>query len=144
LNKQIQADGGVALQQSTVVRWLSLINLLESIVRSFKITKRLLANRGQITKVNTIDENVLKQLICLLKPFKHLLQLIQTGSEPSLYMVLIYSLTLKKTLTSFDEILKYQRPPSVIDEENNKQNITDEELDELVESEGDAVFRSRP
>ncbi|CAF3139242.1 unnamed protein product [Rotaria sp. Silwood2] len=34
-NKDIQGLGGVALQQSTVIRWLSMIDLLQSIVRSY-------------------------------------------------------------------------------------------------------------
>ncbi|CAF4061508.1 unnamed protein product, partial [Rotaria sordida] len=79
LNKDIQASGGVALQQSTVIRWLSLINLLESLVKSYKQTKRILFSRRQQEKINKIDEYVLKQLICLLKPFKCVLQLVQEG-----------------------------------------------------------------
>jgi hypothetical protein len=75
------------------VRWLSLIDLLESLVKSYKQTKRILINQRQQAKLKNIDEYVLKQLICLLKPFKQVLQLVQAGNSPSLYMVLPYTLS---------------------------------------------------
>jgi hypothetical protein len=108
-------------------------------MKSFKITKRILTSRGQQGRVNIIDEDILKQLICLLKPFKHVLQLIQIGDEPSLYMVLICSLTLRRTLGSFDEILKYQSSIEMM-KEQPRESDTDEELEIPFESEGKAHF----
>ncbi|CAF1155607.1 unnamed protein product [Adineta steineri] len=145
LNKTIQENGGVALQQSTVVRWLSLINLLESLVTSYEQTKRILNNRRQQAKLNKIDEYTLKQLICLLKPFKHVLQLVQKGDSPSLYMVLPMTLTLKKALSSFDELLKYQTTTTKTtdDKENSSEQGSDEESELLVESEGFKILRLR-
>ncbi len=130
----------MALQQSTVVRWLSLINLLESIVRSFKVTKTILSNRGQTARLNTIYEDILKQLVCLLKPFKHMLHMIQTGDEPSLYMVLICSLTLKTALASFDEILKYQKLTTSADDQKDQERDIVGESEPMIESEGKVCF----
>ena len=124
------------MKQSTVVRWLSLIHLLESIVRSFKVTKTILFNRGQTSRLNVIDEDILKQLVCLLKPFKHMLQMVQTGNEPSLYMVLICSLTLKTALSSFDEILKYQKSTTNTDDEQDQDRDIDGQSESMIESEG--------
>ena len=90
-------------------------------MKSFKITKTILSNRGQTARLNTIDEDISKQLVYLLKPFKHMLHMIQTGSEPSLYMVLICSLTLKSALASFDEILKYQKLTTSVDDEQDQE-----------------------
>ncbi|CAF4192312.1 unnamed protein product, partial [Rotaria sp. Silwood2] len=136
LNKDIQANGGVALQQSTVVRWLSLIDLLESLVKSYKQTKRILFSRRQQEKINKIDEYVLKQLICLLKPFQHVLQLVQQGDCPSLYMVLPCTLTLRKALSSFDELMKHQMSKTADNKDENTENIDVEEAELLAESEG--------
>ena len=69
LNKDIQKAGGVSLQQSTVVGWLSMIELLESILLSYKQTKRVLTIRKQQSKLVVIDEKIVG-LIHLLKPFK--------------------------------------------------------------------------
>ncbi|CAF3331770.1 unnamed protein product [Rotaria sp. Silwood2] len=141
LNKDIQANGGVALQQSTVVRWLSLIDLLESLVKSYKQTKRILFSRRQQEKINKIDEYVLKQLICLLKPFKHVLQLVQQGDYPSLYMVLPCTLTLRKALSSFDELMKHQMSKTADNKDENTENIDVEEAELLAESEGLRILR---
>ena len=101
MNKDIQNAGGVSLQQSTVVRWLSMIELLKSILLSYKQTKRVLTIRKQQSKLAVIDEKIVEGLIRLLKPFKKTLKLIQTGNSPSLYMVVICTLSFRKTLSSF-------------------------------------------
>lgn len=138
MNKDIQANGGIALKQSTVVRWLSLIDLLESLVKSYKQTKKVLINRRQQAKLNKIDECVLKQLICLLKPFKNVLQLVQKGDGPSLYMVLPCTLALRKALSSFDELLKYQNFTKNNTAEKENEEDSDDESELLAESDGNA------
>lgn len=138
MNKDIQANGGIALKQSTVVRWLSLIDLLESLVKSYKQTKKVLINRRQQAKLNKIDECVLKQLICLLKPFKNVLQLVQKGDGPSLYMVLPSTLALRKALSSFDELLKYQNFTKNNTAEKENEEDSDDESELLAESDGNA------
>lgn len=103
---------------------------------SFKIAKRILASRGQQGRMNGSNEDVLKQLTCLLKPFTHVLQLIPIVDEPSLYMVLICSLTLRRTMASFDEILKYQTSSEVINEQRENDSDAEEDLETPLESEG--------
>ncbi|CAF3874076.1 unnamed protein product [Rotaria sordida] len=115
LNKDIQANGGVSLKQSTIIRWLSLIHLLKK-------------------KLKNIDEYVLKQLICLLQPFKQVLQLVQQGDSPSLYMVLPCVLSLKKALSSFDELLKHQTSKITNNNEEDNDENTDKESELLTES----------
>ncbi|CAF4618940.1 unnamed protein product [Rotaria socialis] len=139
-NKDIQSLGGVALQQSTVIRWLSLIELLESITSSFKETKRVLINRKQQSKLNGIDEKILKQLIRLLKPFKHVLKIIQTTNTPSLHMVLVCTRMLKDKLSSFEELLKYEAQSSTKDLDNSEEV---EEVEEVLENEGIEILRLR-
>ena len=118
-----------------MVRWLSLIDLLESLVKSYTQTKKVLFTGRQHGKLNRIDEYELKQLFCLLGPFKHVLRLIQTRGSPSLFTVLPCTLSLKKVLSSFDELFKYQ---SAATNGKNKENEedNDEEPELLVESEG--------
>ena len=111
-------------------------------MRSLKVTKTVLSRRGQISKLNIIDEDVLKQLVYLQKPFKHMVHMIQTDDEPSLYMVLICSLTLKTALTSFVQILKYQRLTTIADGEQEQEGDIDSEPSTMVESEGKISFSS--
>ena len=56
-----------------------------------------------------MNERIVRQLIKLLKAFKHVVQIVQTGNLPSLYVVLIYSLTLLETLPIFDPLLNNNR-----------------------------------
>ncbi|CAF4151060.1 unnamed protein product, partial [Rotaria sordida] len=113
----IQANGGVSLKQSTIIRWLSLIDLLKS-----------------LEKLKNVDEYVLKRLICLLQPFKQVLQLVQQGDSPSLYMILPCVLSLKKALSSFDEVLKHQMSKITNSNEEDNDKNTDEESELLTES----------
>ncbi len=117
-----------------MVRWLSIIDLLESILRSYKQTKRVLLNRKQQSKIAVIDEKIVEGLIHLLKPFKHTLKLIQTGNSPSLYMVLICTVNLRKTLSSFKNLMSYKTTTDTHDEV--KENLSDDETEEIVESKG--------
>jgi hypothetical protein len=109
LNKDIQAEGGVSLCQSTKVRWLSTMQLLESIDRSFKETRRVLQAKK---KPFAIDQRIIKSLILLLRPFKHTITVIQRGNEPSLYLVLICVLSLRKALGSFDNLIEFSKENS--------------------------------
>jgi len=117
-----------------VVRWLSIIDLLESILRSYKQTKRVLLNRKQQSKIAVIDEKIVEGLIHLLKPFKHTLKLIQTGNCPSLYMVLICTVNLRKTLASFKNLMSYKT--SINTGDDDKENTSDNEVEDNVESGG--------
>lgn len=106
LNKSIQDQGGLSVVQSTVVRWLSFISLLESIEKSYKQIKKVLADKK---KTFTIDKIIVSQLIRLLKPFKHILVIIQRGKTPSIHMVTIAILTLREALRSYESLIKYSK-----------------------------------
>jgi hypothetical protein len=45
LNEEIKELGDISLKQSINIRWLSFINLLESIDRSFLAMKKVLLNK---------------------------------------------------------------------------------------------------
>ena len=134
MNKDIQNAGGVSLQQSTVVRWLSVIELLESILLSYKQTKCVLTIRKQQSKLVVIDEKIVEGLLRLLKPSKKTLKLIQTGNSPSPYMVLICTLSLRKTLSSFKNLIS---STSLVDNNDiDKSNPSDYDDEDITESEG--------
>ncbi|CAF1491119.1 unnamed protein product, partial [Rotaria sordida] len=109
INNDIKEGGGVTLHQSTIVRWLSMSNLLESILKSFTTTKRLLFARQKQALTTDLDEITIKQLVLVLKPFKHTMTLIQTGNIPSLHLVLLSTITLKETLSSYKSLINYKK-----------------------------------
>ena len=56
-----------------------------------------------------VDEKTIKQVLLLLKPFKHVIKLIQTGNSSSLYMVLLCFQTLKDVMSLYQSLLNYDK-----------------------------------
>jgi hypothetical protein len=123
LNPEIKAAGGMTLHQACVVRWLSLSNLLESVINSFKITKRLLLAKQKQDMINDLNEQSLKQLVMLLKPFKNMMTIIQCGNAPSLHLVSLCYITLKELLSSYELLKQYNK-----DNRDEDENDRDSEL----------------
>ena len=107
-----------------------MIQLLESLLEPFQSTRVVLSKRKQLSRMANINEAIVQQLIRLLKPFKHVVQIVQKGNSPSLYMVLICTLTLRETLSSFDALMNFNRKY-----ETKTSNIgnNDDELNESVD-----------
>jgi hypothetical protein len=115
-------------------------NLLESILKSFTATKRLLLTKKKTELTTGLDKIIIKQLVLVLKPFKHNMTMIQTGNGPSLYMVLLSTITLKEALSSYKSLLDYKKFCCKRQEkESNNDNLDkdeDEDEDEEFELEG--------
>ncbi len=95
MNKDIKNADGVALKQSSHIRWLSFVYLLESISRSFDALKKI----SQLKQKHfAIDIDIVNGLIRLLLPFKNVLSCVQANNVPSLHNVLISVFTLRKAL----------------------------------------------
>lgn len=94
----------------------------------------------------SIDKSIVEQLIILLKPFKHVVQIVQTGNTPSLYMVLVCTLTLREALASFDSLMKYNQDTSPRENSlTSAATISDpgfDQVDDLNEDEGEGDKRS--
>ncbi|CAF1419094.1 unnamed protein product [Adineta steineri] len=93
LNREIQQNNGVALQQSNITRWLSLSSLLQSVEASIEHIRSILSTRSTTEKqnvnINKININGLKDIVILLQTFQDVIKLIQTGDRPSLHMVYV-------------------------------------------------------
>ncbi|CAF4106232.1 unnamed protein product, partial [Rotaria sordida] len=129
LNKEIEGAGGIAVQQAIVIRWISLINLLESINASFIQIKVVLVPRKQHQRLSGINQYLVKQTIRLLKPFQAIIKMIQSGSSPTLYLVLPCTLSLQKALKSFDNLLQHV---GKYEGQEINDNYNDEQEDEGV------------
>jgi hypothetical protein len=109
------------------------MQLLESIDRSFKETKKILQEKK---KSFLIDRSILKRLIQLLRPFKHVITVIQKGNEPSLYLVLICVLTLRKALSSFENLVNFNKENDETSTKKHNESDDDQYDLESVESDG--------
>lgn len=74
---------------------------------SFKATKRLLGSKRRLDLIDAVNEQCLKQVIMLLKPFKHIATIIQCGNKPSLRLVSMCFITLKEVLGSYELLKRY-------------------------------------
>ena len=53
------------------------------------------------------DERTIKQLVWPLKPFKHIMKVIQGGKSPSRHMILMSTITLREAFSSSDTLVNH-------------------------------------
>jgi hypothetical protein len=78
----------VTVHQSSVVRWLSLSDLLESIKNAYPSLVLLLNETGQSARIQCINIDLVDKLIAFLRPWKIILKELQKTNTPSLFLVL--------------------------------------------------------
>lgn len=88
------------LHQSSVVRWLSLIALLESIKNAYPSLLVVLRRANQSHRIHNINMDVVEKLIAFLETWHAVLCELQTGDTPSLFLVLPCINHLRDTLQS--------------------------------------------
>ncbi|CAF4531594.1 unnamed protein product, partial [Rotaria magnacalcarata] len=79
---------GRTLHQSSVVRWLSLFYLLESIKKAYASLIILLNDNRQNARIQAINMDLVNKLIDFFYPWKVVLTELQKTNEPSLFLVL--------------------------------------------------------
>jgi len=104
-------------------------DLLESVIKSFKIIRKLLIGKEKQNLISDLNLQYLKQLCTLLKPFKHVIVSVQKGNAPSLHLVTMCYITLKHVLQSFESIKKYnQENLDEVKENEISDDSTDDDL----------------
>jgi hypothetical protein len=83
-----RAITSTTLHQSSIIRWLSLSDLLESIKRSCDALRIILTERKEEHRIDKINMTTVQQLIDFLQPWKYVLCEVQKGNSPSLFAVL--------------------------------------------------------
>jgi hypothetical protein len=105
-----------------------MIQLLESIKRSYKQIKKILIDKR---KTIIIDKSTIARLICLLRPFKDIIHIVQKGKEPTLHLVTIALLTLRHTLNTHESLIaysqSYETDSSTHDIDDSDEHIEDDE-----------------
>ena len=130
MNESIQDQGGLSVLRETVVRWLPLVEQLESISHSYKQIKKVLMERK---KSLVLDKSLISQIIPLLKPFKHVIIIIQKGIAPSLHLVTIAVMTLRETLRDYTSLMDYVKSYGI---NSSAEDVSEEEEEYVEEDEG--------
>ena len=84
-NKQ---NFATTLHQSSIVRWLSFIFLLESIKNAYASLLVVLRRANQSHRIHNINMDIVEKLIVFLDAWHDVLCELQTGNSPSLFLVL--------------------------------------------------------
>ncbi len=95
------------VHQSSIVRWLSLSNLLESIRDAYPALVIVLNNNKQNSRIQKINMETVEKLIEYFYPWKVVLNELQKTSTPSLFLVLPCITYLRNELISGDRNVKY-------------------------------------
>lgn len=76
------------LQQECETRWNSRLNMLESFDANYEDITNILIERGEIERMNHIEQSTLKMLITFLKPFRDSSVQLEGNMYPTLELVL--------------------------------------------------------
>ena len=75
------------IHQCSIVRWLSMCDLLNSIRKPYEPLTRLLTEAKQLHRLEKINMNIVEQLIEFFKPWRNVMKEVQIGNMPSLHVV---------------------------------------------------------
>jgi hypothetical protein len=99
---------------------------LESIEKSSLI----IANVIDPKKKFSINLDIIRSLLRLLRPFKFVIQVIQKSTEPSFHIVLVSVLTLRAALKSASSVIEYETSFDDAKDSNGDQ-LNDDKEDHL-------------
>ncbi|CAF4267719.1 unnamed protein product [Rotaria socialis] len=146
LNDEIKSMASISLKQSSSVRWLSLMNSLQSLHRAYKATRKVLQKHDRHVYINPND---LKWLIRLLLPFQVITEKVQAGNKPSLHYVLLSTFMLRRILSSTEELQQFDAEINGKEKSDinigfdEQQSDEDSELNIETEPLGISFFRER-
>ncbi|CAF4516123.1 unnamed protein product, partial [Rotaria sp. Silwood2] len=85
------------------------INTKESVNQNYEELKNLLIKRKQQHRIKYIHQHSLHELLLILKPFKNLMSIIQGGQYPTLYLVLLCVMKIKRTFDSYKDLIEFNK-----------------------------------
>ncbi|CAF4481727.1 unnamed protein product, partial [Rotaria sp. Silwood2] len=95
-----------SLHQSSIVRWLSLHELLSSTEKAYHPLKHILHEKQELSRLEKINMNIVSQLIKFLEPWKYVMNEIQLGNSPSLFMTFRCIGYLKQQITKMERTMR--------------------------------------
>ncbi len=88
LNQELEERNAAVLIQSTIVRWLSLYNCLQSVRKSLNPLNEIFDEKQLDKKrINIISVGLLEKLIDFLKPWTFVMKRVQSSQTPSIHTV---------------------------------------------------------
>ena len=86
-NPRLEELGKVTIKQEIIVRWLTMSQLLESVLTSYSTLTSIASDKGTLHTLPSIDIPSVAAIVGLFSPWKHVVELVQTTKIPSLHLV---------------------------------------------------------
>ncbi len=110
------------IKQEIVVRWLSMSQLLESVLSSYSTLTNIAGEKGTLHTLPSIDVSSIAAIVGLFAPWKRVMERVQSTNTPSLHLVVTsYWYLLESMIVTKDEAAdKAARGKSLNKKKNRK------------------------
>ncbi|CAF1581789.1 unnamed protein product [Rotaria magnacalcarata] len=98
----LQELGKSTIKQEIIVRWLTMSQLLESVLSSYSTLTSIAREKGTIHTLPSIDVSAVATIASLFVPWKHVIERVQASNTPSLHLVVISSQVEKSDIRSYE------------------------------------------
>lgn len=96
--------GKPTIKQEIIVRWLTMSQLLESVLSSYSSLTNIASEKGTLHTLPSIDISIVASIVDLFGPWKHVMERVQATNTPSLHLVVTsYWYILESLIVSKDE-----------------------------------------
>jgi hypothetical protein len=103
-NPMLEELGKPTIKQEIIIRWLSMSQLLESILSSYSTLTTIAGEKGTLHTLPSIDVSAVAAIVNLFTPWKHVMKRVQTSNTPSLHLVVTsYWYLLESLIVTKDE-----------------------------------------
>ncbi len=100
-----QELGKPTIKQEITIRWLSMSQLLESVLSSYSTLTNIASEKGTLHTLPSIDVSSIAAIVGLFVPWKRVMERVQSLNTPSLHLVVTsYWYLLESMIVTKDEV----------------------------------------
>ena len=104
-NPALQELGKPMIKQEIVVRWISMSQLMESILSSYPSLTTIAGEKGSLHTLPVIDISIVSTIVQFFAPWKHVMEKLQASRTPTIHLVVpSYWYILEKVTVTKEEM----------------------------------------
>jgi aminoglycoside/choline kinase family phosphotransferase len=88
-NPLLQELGKPTIKQEITIRWLSMSQLLESVLSSYSTLTNIASEKGTLHTLPSIDVSSIAAIVGLFVPWKRVMERVQSLNTPSLHLFIL-------------------------------------------------------
>ena len=103
-NPLLQELGKPTIKQEIIIRWLTMSQLLHSVLSSYSSLTKIASDKGTLHTLPTIDVSTVAAISGLFAPWRDVIERVQATNTPSLHIVVTsYWYLLESLIVTKDE-----------------------------------------